>query len=134
MANMQNKSLKKLQIDTIRPEKPDEKQSDNWPPSRLDSGKWRRRRRWRPDVVVALLLSLFVFVESASVDDCHGVRYAYRERGLDLVNVPRQPRQGKKRPRASQVKSSIVLIDYLINDLFKLLLMRKCWELYLKMS
>ena len=46
----------------------------------------------------AALLVLVLVSSSAnggSVNDCHGVRYAYRERGLDLKDVPRQPRQGK---------------------------------------
>ena len=44
---------------------------------------------------ILILVALSTSVEGGSVNDCHGVRYAYRERGLDLKDVPRQPRQGK---------------------------------------
>ena len=44
---------------------------------------------------VLTLVAVSTSVEGGSVNDCHGVRYAYRERGLDLKDVPRQPRQGK---------------------------------------
>ena len=93
---MEKKSVKEMR--TADPEKPVERHSDGFSPSRSDSGKWRRRRRWRLDAsaVAVVFAVFFVFAEGASVDDCHGVRYAYRERGLDLVNVPRQPRQGKQ--------------------------------------
>lgn len=50
------------------------------------------------NLFAAVLLVLVVVSSGAnggSVNDCHGVRYAYRERGLDLKDVPRQPRQGK---------------------------------------
>ena len=49
-------------------------------------------------LLAAAVLVLVVVSSSAvggSVNDCHGVRYAYRERGLDLKDVPRQPRQGE---------------------------------------
>jgi len=50
--------------------------------------------------VVFLLLLTFLStailsVSSSSVNDCRGVRYAYSAKGLDLKDVPRQPRQGK---------------------------------------
>ena len=44
---------------------------------------------------VLTLVAVSTSVEGGSVNDCHGVRYAYRERGLDLKDVPRQPRLGK---------------------------------------
>ena len=55
-------------------------------------------RRGSPSAVPPLLLCLLFLVPltlCGSVSDCQGVRYAYRERGIDLRDVPRQPRQGK---------------------------------------
>ena len=48
-------------------------------------------------LIAAVVLFMFASANGSSVNDCHGVRYAYRERGLDLKDVPRQPRQGKKK-------------------------------------
>ena len=45
--------------------------------------------------VILVLVLVSSSANGGSVNDCHGVRYAYRERGLDLKDVPRQPRQGK---------------------------------------
>jgi len=45
-------------------------------------------------LIAAVVLFMFASANGSSVNDCHGVRYAYRERGLDLKDVPRQPRQG----------------------------------------
>ena len=56
------------------------------------------RARAMSSLFAAVVLVLVLVSSSAnggSVNDCHGVRYAYRERGLDLKDVPRQPRQGK---------------------------------------
>ncbi len=51
-------------------------------------------------VAIAAIVAVVILLPSpsfaGSVNDCHGVRYAYRERGLDLKDVPRQPRQGKR--------------------------------------
>ena len=55
--------------------------------------------RWRMLPMLFLVLSMLALSASGgSVNDCHSVRYAYRERGLDLESqeVPRQPRQGKE--------------------------------------
>ncbi len=56
-------------------------------------------RRGSPSAVPPLLLCLLFLLPPltlcGSVSDCQGVRYAYRERGIDLRDVPRQPRQGK---------------------------------------
>ena len=46
-------------------------------------------------VATTTTLVLVGLAGAGSVNDCHGVRYAYRERGLDLRDVPRQPRQGQ---------------------------------------
>ena len=45
--------------------------------------------------VSVLVVFLSQAVTSSSVNDCRGVRYAYSAKGLDLKDVPRQPRQGK---------------------------------------
>ena len=45
--------------------------------------------------VSVLVVLLSQAVTSSSVNDCRGVRYAYSAKGLDLKDVPRQPRQGK---------------------------------------
>ena len=39
--------------------------------------------------------TLLQYASASSVNDCRGVRYAYLAKGLDLKDVPRQPRQGK---------------------------------------
>lgn len=57
------------------------------------------RARAMSSLFAAVVLVLVLVSSSAnggSVNDCHGVRYAYRERGLDLKDVPRQPRQGSQ--------------------------------------
>lgn len=51
-----------------------------------------------PRLMVAAFVvaaSFTLSVSANSINDCHSVRYAYRERGLDLRDVPRQPRQGE---------------------------------------
>ena len=45
--------------------------------------------------VSVLIVFLSQAVTSSSVNDCRGVRYAYSAKGLDLKDVPRQPRQGR---------------------------------------
>ena len=50
-------------------------------------------------ISAAVVLLMLSSANGSSVNDCHGVRYAYRERGLDLKDVPRQPRQGKKKKK-----------------------------------
>ena len=55
--------------------------------------KWRRFC----NVVFVVLVSFLatsITVESSSINDCRNVRFAYSSRGLDLKDVPRQPRQG----------------------------------------
>jgi hypothetical protein len=51
------------------------------------------------NVFVVVLLTTFacigVGVDSSSINDCRGVRFAYSARGLDIKDVPRQPRQGR---------------------------------------
>ena len=42
-----------------------------------------------------MLTSMIPLTAASSVNDCRGVRYAYLAKGLDLKDVPRQPRQGK---------------------------------------
>jgi hypothetical protein len=42
-----------------------------------------------------MLTSFIPLTAASSVNDCMGVRYAYLAKGLDLKDVPRQPRQGK---------------------------------------
>ena len=42
-----------------------------------------------------MLTSLIPLTVASSVNDCRGVQYAYLAKGLDLKDVPRQPRQGK---------------------------------------
>ena len=46
-------------------------------------------------LMLLLLLLLPRASMAGSVNDCQGVRYAYRDRGLEFRDVPRQPRQGK---------------------------------------
>ena len=41
-----------------------------------------------------MLTSWIPLSAASSVNDCRGVRYAYLAKGLDLKDVPRQPRQG----------------------------------------
>ena len=66
----------------------------------------RKYTRGFPDVVTLILLylmcgnymlssTLLQYASASSVNDCRGVRYAYLAKGLDLKDVPRQPRQGK---------------------------------------
>ena len=60
----------------------------------------RNAMRSRSHFVGIVAVSVFVVlltqaVTSSSVNDCRGVRYAYSAKGLDLKDVPRQPRQGK---------------------------------------
>jgi len=47
---------------------------------------------------VFLFLVVFALAigRCSSVNDCHSVRYAYLAKGLDLKDVPRQPRQGSQ--------------------------------------
>jgi hypothetical protein len=52
-------------------------------------------------VVLATLLSSASTVASTSINDCRSVRQAYSARGLDIKDVPRQPRQGKVRKFAT---------------------------------
>ena len=59
------------------------------------------RTMWGLWLGLVLLLLLPVCL-CTSVDDCHGVRYAYRERGLHLRDVPRQPRQGRTYQESQQ--------------------------------
>ena len=42
-----------------------------------------------------MLTSLIPLSTASSVNDCRGVRYAYLAKGLDVRDIPRQPRQGK---------------------------------------
>ena len=66
----------------------------------------RKYTRGFPDAVTLILLyllcgnymlssTLLQYASASSVNDCRGVRYAYLAKGLDLKDVPRQPRQGK---------------------------------------
>ena len=64
--------------------------------------------------VVFLLLLTFLStailsVSSSSINDCRGVRYAYSAKGLDLKDVPRQPRQGKNAKTYFQNKKRRVI-------------------------
>lgn len=55
-------------------------------------------RSWNWLLLLPFLV-FFVFLppsaSAGSVNDCHGVRYAYQIKGWDPSEVPRQPRQGK---------------------------------------
>jgi hypothetical protein len=57
------------------------------------------------NVFVVVLLTTFacvgVGVDSSSINDCRGVRFAYSARGLDIKDVPRQPRQGRTDPKSN---------------------------------
>ena len=64
--------------------------------------QWHRHRRWQRPLgtlfqVLFLLIAVMLGVttQASTVNDCHSVRYAYLAKGLDLKDVPRQPRQGK---------------------------------------
>ena len=66
--------------------------------------------------VVFLLLLTFLStailsVSSSSINDCRGVRYAYSAKGLDLKDVPRQPRQGKNAKTYFQNKKDELFRD-----------------------
>ena len=65
----------------------------------LDRSAMRSRSHFVGIVVLSVLLSFLCqgvsSAASSSVNDCRGVRYAYSAKGLDLKDVPRQPRQGK---------------------------------------
>ena len=59
---------------------------------------WKSGLRWRGTtsfLVTTFLALFFNLAGSSSVNDCHSVKYAYLAKGLDLKDVPRQPRQGK---------------------------------------
>jgi hypothetical protein len=56
------------------------------------------KSRFRTVFIVVLLTTFAcvgVGVNSSSINDCRGVRFAYSARGLDIKDVPRQPRQGR---------------------------------------
>lgn len=65
--------------------------------------QWHRHRRWQRPLgtlfqVLFLLIAVMLGVttQASTVNDCHSVRYAYLAKGLDLKDVPRQPRQGSQ--------------------------------------
>ena len=68
------------------------------PEPTVSKSGWNFEKSLKWPLTVMLLMVLAFFPASTlagSVNDCHGVRYAYSAKGWNAEDVPRQPRQGR---------------------------------------
>jgi hypothetical protein len=59
---------------------------------------WRVWRHQRNQLIVLLTIFQLLLVELAGAGEitCHGIRYTYYNKGLDVADVPKSPQQGRQ--------------------------------------